>query len=192
MTVPETIDNPRSGPPKARRFAKGFVVLFLVLLAGFAAGLVWNLTLLPQVTRNRDAYLAAAECRAADTVSESTLPRAFNGVCRYSNVQVTFKWPVSGRYSTSYHVSLRGQDGTVYPNVILNRAVFWKTTQLNQSLNAQIMNGKVTMLRGPQATVMTTDHPYSRLYLVRMRILIFAGVTGLMLIVLRRSLRQSR
>jgi hypothetical protein len=190
--MPQAIDNVRSRPRKARRSARGFVAFFLVLLAGFAGGFAWNLTLLPQVTRNRDAYQAAAECRAAEAGSESTLPRASDAVCRYSNVQVTFKWAVSGRYSTSYHVSLRDQDGTVYPNVILNRAVFWKTTQVSQSLNAQIINGKVTMLRSPQATVMTTDHPYSRLYLVRMRILIFGGVAGLMLIVLRRSLRQYR
>ena len=190
--MPQTIDNAGSRPRKARRSAKGFVILFLVLLAGFAGGFAWNLALLPQTTRDRDAFLAAAECRAAETVPESTLPRAPDGVCRYSDVQVTFKWSVSSRYSTSYHVSLRDQDGTVYPNVILNRAAFWNTTQLNQSLVAQIMASKVTMLRSPQATIMTTDHPDSLLYLVRMRILIFGAVTGLMLIVLRRSLRQSK
>jgi len=168
------------------------VVLFFVLLIGFVGGFAWNLALLPRATRDRDAYQAAAECHAAETVSEASAARASDGVCRYSDVQVTSKWAVSGRYSTSYHVSLRDQDGTVHPNVILNRAVFWKTTQLNQSLNAQIMASRVTMLRSPQDRVMTTDHPYSRLYLVRMRILIFGAVSGLMLIVLRRFRRQYR
>ena len=178
--------------PRKYRSLKVWAIILLILLLAFAGGFAWNLKLLPQVTRARDAYRAAPGCAAGDIASGSPPAQITDRLCRYSEVQVTFKWLVNGRYSTSYHVSLRDQDGITYPNVILNRAVFWKTTQVKQSLNAQIMNGKVTMLRSAHALVLTTDHPDARLYLVRMRILIFGAVTLLMFFLFQRWLSRAR
>lgn len=163
-----------------------------MLLIAFGGGAAWNLAILPRTTAARNAYRAAPECNGEQVASGLALVPSAAGLCRYSQVQVTSKWRVTGRYSTSYHVSLSTTNGIAYPNVILNRAEFWKTTQLNQALVAQIMNGKVIMLRGAHASVTTTDHPDSRLYRARMRILIFGGMALLMFVLFQNALRQVR
>ena len=190
--MPQVIHHAGIRSRKGLRSARSSAIFLIILLIAFAGGFVWNVAILPRTTATRDAYRAAAECAEEDDESGSSPAPSSVGLCRYTDVQVTSKWRAIGRYSTSYHVSLRSAEGSAYPNVILNRAEFWKTTQVNQSLVAQIMNARVTMLRGSHATVMTTDHPYSRLYLARMRILIFGGMALLMFVLFRKTLRQVR